>query len=275
MSSRFDRRTLLKGIGSSAAFTCFSELNSALRGQDVRQDSTTVKALVFDTFGTVVDWRSSVIAEGVAWGKAKGLHIDWADFADRWRLGYVPAMDKVRKGEIPWTRLDDLHRMILEELLKEFKIKDLSEEEIVSWSYVWRRLKPWPDSVEGLTRLKKRYVIAPLSNGNIALMANLARFAGLPWDAILGSELVKHYKPDNEVYLSAPYFLGLKPDEVMMCAAHASDLQAARRNGLRTGFIARPNEFGNGSAGVPDSAKPGEFDVVSVSVLDLARQMAA
>jgi 2-haloacid dehalogenase len=113
-------------------------------------------------------------------------------------------MDKVRKGEIPWTRLDDLHRMILEDLLKEFRIKDLSEEEIVSWSYVWRRLKPWPDSVEGLTRLKKRYVIAPLSNGNIALMANLAKFGGLPWDAILGAELVKHYKPDNEVYLSAP-----------------------------------------------------------------------
>jgi 2-haloacid dehalogenase len=275
MSSKFDRRTLLKGIGSSAAFTAFCELNSALRGQDVMQGSTTVKALVFDTFGTIVDWRSSVIAEGVAWGKAKGLHINWADFADRWRLGYVPAMDKVRKGEIPWTRLDDLHRMILEDLLKEFKIKDLSEEEIVSWSYVWRRLKPWPDSVEGLTRLKKRYVIAPLSNGNIALMANLAKFGGLPWDAILGAELVKHYKPDNEVYLSAPYFLGLKPDEVMMCAAHASDLQAARRNGLHTGFIYRPDEFGNGSAGAPDRAKPGDFDIVSVSVVDLARQMAA
>ena len=274
MSSKFDRRTLLKGIGSSAAFTSLSALNSTLRGQGVIQGSTTVKALVFDTFGTIVDWRSSVIAEGVAWGKAKGLHVNWAEFADRWRLGYVPAMDKVRKGEIPWTRLDDLHRMILEDLLKEFKIKDLSEEEIVSWSYVWRRLKPWPDSVEGLTRLKKRYVIAPLSNGNIALMANLAKFGGLPWDAILGSELVKHYKPDDEVYLSAPYFLGLKPDEVMMCAAHATDLQAARRNGLRTGFIYRPNEFGNGSAGVPDRAKPGDFDIVSDSVVDLARQMA-
>jgi 2-haloacid dehalogenase len=239
------------------------------------QGSATVKALVFDIFGTIVDWRSSVIAEGVAWGKAKGLNIHWADFADRWRLGYAPAMDKVRKGEIPWTRLDDLHRMILEDLLNEFRIKDLTEEEIMSWSYIWRRLKPWPDSVEGLTRLKKRYVIAPLSNGNIALMANLAKFAGLPWDAILGSELVKHYKPDNEVYLSAPYFLGLKPDEVMMCAAHAGDLQAARRNGLRTGFIYRPNEFGDGSAGVPDEAKPGDFDIVSVSVVDLARQMAA
>jgi 2-haloacid dehalogenase len=275
MNSRFDRRTLLKGIGSSAAVTSFSEWNSAFGAQDVRQDSTTVKALVFDTFGTIVDWRSSVIAEGVAWGRAKGLNINWASFADRWRQGYGPAMNRVRKNEIPWTRLDDLHRMILEGLLKEFEIKNLTEQEIVSWTYVWRRLKPWPDSVEGLTRLKKKYVIAPLSNGNIALMTNLAKFGGLPWDAILGAELVKHYKPDNEVYLSAPYFLGLRPEEVMMCAAHATDLNAARRNGLRTGFIYRPDEFRNGSAGVPDKAKPGDFDVVSVSAVDLAKQMGA
>jgi 2-haloacid dehalogenase len=275
MSSKLDRRTLLKGIGVSSAAISFPELNATLAAQEVRRDSTTVKALVFDTFGTIVDWRSSVIAEGMAWGKAKGLNINWADFADRWRLGYKPAMDKVRKGEIPWTRLDDLHRMILEDLLKEFKINNLTEEEKVSWTFVWRRLKPWPDSVEGLTRLKKKYVIAPLSNGNIALMANLAKFGGLPWDAILGSELVKHYKPDNEVYLSAPYFLGLKPEEVMMCAAHASDLHAARSNGLCTGFIYRPNEYGNGPVGVADKAKPGDFDVVSVSAVDLARQMGA
>jgi 2-haloacid dehalogenase len=275
VSSKFDRRTLLKGIGSSAAAVSFSEWNYATMAQEARPGSTMVKALVFDTFGTVVDWRGSVIAEGVAWGKAKGLNINWADFADRWRLGYIPAMNKVRTGELPWTRLDDLHRMILEDLVKEFKIQNLTEEEIVSWTYVWRRLKPWPDSVEGLTRLKKKYIIAPLSNGNIALMTNLARFGGLPWDAILGAELVKHYKPDNEVYLSAPYFLGLKPEEVMMCAAHASDLEGARRKGLRTGFIARPDEFGNGSAGVPDKVKPGDFDTVSVSLVDLAKQMGA
>jgi 2-haloacid dehalogenase len=209
----------------------------------------------------------------MAWGKAKGLNINWVDFADRWRLGYKPTMDKVRKGEIPWTRLDDLHRMILDELLQQFKIEGLTEEEKVSWTHVWRRLKPWPDSVEGLTRLKKKYVIAPLSNGNIALMTNLAKFGGLPWDAILGSELARHYKPDREVYVSASYFLDLKPEEVMMCAAHAPDLQAARGNGLRTGFIYRPNEFGNGPVGVPDKAKPGDFDVVSTSMIDLAQQM--
>jgi len=190
---------------------------------------TNVKALVFDTFGTIVDWRGSVIAEGTSWGKAKGLQIDWASFADHWRLGYRPTMDKVRKGELPWTRLDDLHRMILEDVLKEFKIQGLTEEEKVSWSHVWRRLGPWPDSVEGLTRLKTKYLIAPLSNGNIALITNLSKFGGLPWDAILGAELARHYKPDREVYASASYFLDLKPEEVMMVAAHASDLQAARQ----------------------------------------------
>lgn len=239
----------------------------------MKSEIANVKALVFDTFGTVVDWRSSVMAEGMVWGKAKGLNINWADFADRWRLGYRPAMDKVRKGEIPWTVLDDLHRMILEELLKEFKLEGLSEEEKVSWTHVWRRLKPWPDSVEGLTRLKKRYVIAPLSNGNMALMTNLAKFSGLPWDVILGSDLARHYKPDRELYVSAYRYLDLKPEEVMMCAAHLHDLQAARSNGLRTGFIYRPDEYGDGPVGVPDKAKPGDFDVIALSIIDLAQQM--
>jgi len=160
-----------------------------------------VKACVFDTFGTVVDWRSSVIAEATGWGKAKGLNIDWVECTDRWRLGYRPTMDKVRKGEIPWTNLDDLHRMILEKLLKQYKIEGLSEDEKVNWTHVWRRLKPWPDSDQGLTRLKKKYIISPMSNGNVALRTNLAKFAELPWDVILGTNLVKHCKPDREMYL--------------------------------------------------------------------------
>jgi 2-haloacid dehalogenase len=276
-----DRRKFLQVAGAGAAAISFSELDPVIAQQAkrnqraVKPELTNVKALVFDTFGTVVDWRASVIAEGMIWGKAKGLSINWSDFADRWRMGYAPAMDKVRRGELPWTMLDDLHRMILEDLLKEFKIEGLTEEERVSWTHVWRRLKPWPDSVEGLTRLKKRYVIAPLSNGNIALMTNLAKFGGLPWDAILGSELVRHYKPDREVYVSSYQYLDLKPGEVMMCAAHARDLQAARGYGLRTGFIYRPNEFGNGHAGIPDHAKPGDFDAVSASIVDLAQQMGA
>jgi 2-haloacid dehalogenase len=234
-----------------------------------------IKALVFDVFGTVVDWRSSVIAEGMAWGKAKRLAIDWAEFADQWRLGYQPAMQKVRNGEITWTRLDDLHRMILDDLLDHFRIEGLTEAEKIAWSHVWRRLKPWPDSVAGLTRLRQRYLIAPMSNGNIALMANLAKFGGLPWDAILGAELVKHYKPDRETYLSGPYFLDLKAEEVMMCAAHRFDLQAASSLGLRTAFIYRPHEFGDDSSVKPDRAKPGEFDVISTSLVDLAQQLGA
>jgi 2-haloacid dehalogenase len=234
-----------------------------------------VKACVFDIFGTVVDWRSSVIAEATEWGKVKRLNINWVEFTDRWRLGYKPAMDKVRKGEVPWTNLDDLNRIILEDLLKRYKIEGVSEGEKVDWAHVWRRLKPWPDSVPGLTQLKKKYIISPMSNGNTALMTNLAKFGGLPWDVILGSDLVQHYKPDRETYMSAPFYLDLKPEEVMMCAAHVTDLQAARGNGLRTGFIYRPDEFGNGLAGAPDKAKPGDFDVVSVSIIDLAQQMGA
>ena len=236
----------------------------------MKPELANVKACVFDVFGTVVDWRSSVIAESSNWGKAKGLHIDWAEFTDRWRLGYRPALDKVRGGEIPWTRLDDLHRMILENLLKQDKIEGLSEEEKVSWAHVWRRLKPWPDSVEGLSRLKKKYIISPMSNGNVALMTSLAKFGGLPWDLVLGSDLVKHYKPDRETYLSAPFYLDLKPAEVMMCAAHLGDLQAARGCGLRTGFIYRPHEYGDSSYALPDKAESGDFDVVSVSIIDLA-----
>jgi len=235
--------------------------------------TTPPKALVFDTFGTVVDWRGSIVAEGAVWGKAKGLNIDWAHFADRWRAGYGPSMEKVRKGELPWTKLDDLHRLVLEELLTEFKIAGLTEEEKDHWNHVWHRLKPWPDSIEGLTRLKRKFTITPLSNGNVALLTDMGKSAGLPWDAILSAELVRHYKPDREVYLSAAEFLGLKPGEVMMAAAHSGDLKAAHALGLQTGFIYRPNEYGPG--GRADKANPGDFDVVSTSIVDLAARLGA
>jgi len=252
---------LVVGIGSAAALT--------LRGETRLQ----VKALVFDTFGTVVDWRGSIIAEGMAWGKGKNLKVDWARFADRWRDGYAPAMEKVRNGQLPWTKLDDLHRMLLEDLLKEFGMTGLSEAEKDHWNRVWHRLKPWPDSVAGLTRLKKKYTIAPLSNGNVGLLNDMAKNAGLPWDLILSAELAKHYKPDREAYLTAVELLGLKPEEVMMAAAHSGDLTAARSFGLRTGFIHRPNERGPG--GRANQAKPGEFDIVSNDIVDLAAQMGA
>lgn len=281
MALRLDRREFLMVAGAGGVMMSHSDFLATRaqmtvnEPQRVKPDLGNVKACVFDTFGTVVDWCSSVIAEATGWGKAKGVNINWVEFTDRWRLEYRPTIDKVRKGEIPWTNLDDLQRMILEELLKQYKIEGLSEEEKVNWAHVWRRLKPWPDSVEGLTRLKKKYIISPMSNGNVALLTNLAKFAGLPWDVILGTDLVKHYKPDREMYLSAPFYLDLKPDEVMMCAAHSGDLHAARSYGLHTGFIYRPNEFGASSVDVPDKAKPGDFDVVSESIIDLAQQMGA
>jgi 2-haloacid dehalogenase len=231
------------------------------------------KALVFDTFGTIVDWRGSIVAEGLAWSKAKGVTVDWGRFADRWRAGYAPSMQKVRTGALPWTKLDALHRMILEELLPEFGMTGLTEEEKERWNRVWHRLKPWPDAVAGLTRLKKKYIIAPVSNGNVALLTNMAKHAGLPWDAILGAELARHYKPDKEVYLTAVDLLGLKPDETMMCAAHRGDLAAARGCGLRTAFIHRPHEFGPG--GRAETAKPGDFDVVAADAIDLAGKLGA
>jgi 2-haloacid dehalogenase len=279
MRFKLDRRGFLVAAGASVMATSFPGLHTAVAqqatggAQIVKPELANVKACVFDTFGSVVEWRSSIIAEATNWGKAKGLNINWVEFTDRWRLGLIPAWDKVRKGEIPWTNQDDLSRMILEDLLKQYKIEGLSEEEKANWAHVWRRLKPWPDSVEGLGRLKKKYIISPMSNGNVAQMTNLAKFGGLPWDVILASDLVKHYKPDREMYLSAPFYLDLKPEEVMMCAAHVFDLKAARSYGLRTGFIYRPNEYGGGPVGVPDNAKPGDFDVVSVSIIDLAQQM--
>jgi 2-haloacid dehalogenase len=231
------------------------------------------KALVFDTFGTLVDWRGSIIEEGTAWGKAKGLTIDWARFADRWRALYGPAMDRVRKGELPWTKLDGLHRMMLEEVLKEFNLQGLADEEKDHWNRVWHRLKPWPDTVAGLTRLKKMFTIAPLSNGNVSLLSDMAKNAGLPWDLILSAELARHYKPDREAYLVAAELLSLKPEQVMMTAAHRGDLEAARSFGLRTAFIHRPKEYG--PAGRADTAKTGEFDVVASDAIDLAAKLGA
>ncbi len=229
------------------------------------------QALVFDVFGTVVDWRSSIIREGEALGQEKNFDADWAAFADAWRSRYAPSMDRVRRGEIPWTKLDDLHLASLDKLLEEFGIEGLSEEEKNHFNRVWHRLDPWPDAVEGLVRLKQRYIIAPLSNGNVALLVNMAKKAGLPWDLILSSELVRHYKPDPETYLMAPDLLDLHPEQVMMVAAHPHDLRAARENGLQTAYVPRPLEFGPGKdAEPPDPA----FDLVAEDFIELHRKLA-
>ncbi len=235
--------------------------------------ANSVKALTFDVFGTVVDWRSSIIREGQLLSARKGFEIDWGEFADNWRAGYGPAMNRVRNGELPWTKIDDLHRMILDELVIEYGLVGLSEGELVDFNRAWHRLSPWPDTIAGLNRLKTKYVIATLSNGNVALLTNMAKNSGLPWDAVLSAELAKHYKPDPEAYLTAADLLGLSPEQVMMVAAHPGDLRAAARTGLRTAYVVRPLERGPGR--IVSNNTTGEFDYTANDFLDLARQLGA
>ena len=230
-----------------------------------------IKALGFDVFGTVVDWRTSVAREAEAAGRSKGNAIDWTAFAVAWRKLYQPQMQRVRSGELPWTKLDDLHRMSLDRLIVEFGIKGLTEEETDHLNRAWHRLDPWPDAVPGLTRLKTRHVLTTLSNGNVALMVNMAKRAGLPWDAILGAEPTRHYKPDPETYLGTADYLGVRPDQLMLVAAHNGDLAAASKVGLRTAFVPRPKEHGPGQT--RDLTPEGAWDFVATDFEDLARQL--
>lgn len=230
-----------------------------------------VKALTFDVFGTVVDWRSSIIREGEALGRARGLGVDWAKFADAWRGLYQPAMDEVRSGRRAWTRLDDLHGESLDRLLREFKVTGLTEGEIDHLNRAWHRLDPWPDAVPGLTRLRTKFVLATLSNGNVVLMVNMAKRAGLPWDAILGAEVARHYKPQPEAYLTTAALLGLAPSECLMVAAHDGDLAAASGQGFHTAFVPRPAEHGRGRPADVTPAR--EWDVVARDFVDLAAKL--
>ena len=267
-----NRRGFLKQllIFPTAMSLGVSGSNSAAAQSEV---ANSVKALTFDVFGTVVDWRSSIIREGQLLSARKGFEIDWGEFADNWRAGYGPAMNRVRNGELPWTKIDDLHRMILDELVIEHGLVGLSEGELDDFNRAWHRLSPWPDTVAGLNRLKTKYVIATLSNGNVALLTNMAKNAGLPWDAVLSAELAKHYKPDPEAYLTAADLLGLSPEQVMMVAAHPGDLRAAARTGLRTAYVVRPLERGPGR--IVSNNTTGEFDYTANDFLDLARQLGA
>ena len=233
----------------------------------------TVQALTFDVFGTVVDWRTSIIREGQILAANKGFDVNWGEFAEQWRGGYGPAMNRVRSGELPWTKIDDLHRMILDDLIEEYGLDELSETEREYFNRAWHRLVPWPDTVAGLYQLKRKYVITTLSNGNVSLLSNMAKNAGLPWDAVLSAELAKHYKPDPEAYLTAAELLSLPPEKVMMVAAHPGDLRAASRAGLRTAYVIRPLERGPGRE--VDKDEDGEFDYVATSFIDLARQLGA
>jgi 2-haloacid dehalogenase len=233
--------------------------------------SSSVRALVFDVFGTVVDWRGSIVREVRALARAKKLALDPEAFADAWRAGYQPAMAKVRSGELGWTKIDALHRMILDDLLKRFAVRGLKETEIDNLNRVWHRLRPWPDSRAGLKALKKHRIIGTLSNGNVSLLANMAKAGGLPWDCIFSGEIFHHYKPDPETYLGACELLSLEPAQVMMVAAHKNDLFAARACGLSTAFVRRPLEFG---PGVKKDMKPERaFDINADDFLDLARRL--
>ncbi|MBI2203786.1 MAG: haloacid dehalogenase type II [Candidatus Rokubacteria bacterium] len=235
----------------------------------------TVKALTFDVFGTVVDWRASIIREGEAFGRARGVGADWARFADAWRGLYQPSMDEVRSGRRAWTKLDDLHRESLVRLLDDFGITGLDAAAIDDLNRAWHRLDPWPDVVAGLTRLKRKFVLATLSNGNVALMVNMARRAGLPWDAILGAEPARAYKPRPDAYLRTADFLGLRPAECLMVAAHPNDLMAARGCGFRTAYVPRPLEHGPERAvAFRADARP-EFDVVAQDFVALADELGA
>lgn len=232
-----------------------------------------VKALTFDIFGTVVDWYSTIVHEGAAWGAAKGITVDWGQFALDWRGGYEPAMARVRRGELPWRTIDQLHRLILDELLVKYGITGLTAAEKEHWNRVWHRLTPWSDAVAGLQRLKARYIIAALSNGNMALLTNMAKHGGLPWDCILSAELARHYKPDPEVYQTAADLLGLPPEQVLMVAAHQHDLRGAQAVGLRTAFVLRPLEYGPTQR--PDPTVDPSFDLVAADFNVLADQLGA
>ena len=231
-----------------------------------------IRALIFDVFGTVVDWRGSIVRECRALGRTKKLAVDWDAFTDAWRGGYKPAMDRVRKGDLPWMSIDQLHRLILDDLLRQFGIDSLDESEIDHLNRVWHRLDPWPDSRQGLALLKRRHVIATLSNGNVSLLVNMAKHGRLPWDTVLSAELFRHYKPDPEAYLGAAAILGFEPQEVMMVAAHKDDLRAAKACGLKTAFVGRPREKG---PKVKVDVKPEpDFDYNAKSFIELARKLA-
>ncbi len=232
---------------------------------------TDVRAILFDVFGTVVDWRGSLVPELTAWGQAHGHAADWTGLVDAWRGGYAPSMDRVRRGELPWTNLDGLHRATLADIAPRFGLTGLSDAEMEWVNQGWHRLRPWADSVPGLRALHPRYILGPLSNGNVALLVDMARAAGLPWDVILCAEVFGHYKPDPETYLGACRLLSLDPRQVMLCAAHNSDLAAAQALGLRTAFIPRPAEYGPLQA--RDFAAEGEWDVVAADMQDFAARM--
>jgi len=228
-----------------------------------------VRALFFDVFGTLVDWRRGVAREAESVLKPLKVSLDWLAFADAWRDQYQPAMQEVRSGRIPYTKLDALHRRTLQTVLASFGVETLREAHLARLTLAWHRLDAWQDVPAGLAALRQRFLIAPVSNGNTAIMCDLARRNDFRWDAILGADVARNFKPQPVVYLAAADAFDLQPRECMMCASHSSDLEAAAANGLRTAFIARPEERPNSSESAPTTA----VDVIAESTLDLAAKL--
>jgi 2-haloacid dehalogenase len=271
-----ERRSASADIGAGRHFTKWHE--RAMVGQNSKEtktmpsDISAVKALVFDVFGTVVDWRTSLINDFTDWSRTRGITADWTALVDGWRAVYAASMDEVRKNpERGYVILDVLHRRSLEKLIAQLGITGLDDADLHHLTMGWHRLHPWPDSVAGLKRLKAKYIISPLSNGNVALLTNMAKFASLPWDLVMSAELFAHYKPDPETYLGAAKLLCLRPDEVMMVAAHNHDLKAAQKLGLKTAFVARPTEYG--PLQKYDFEAKGDWDIIAKDFGGIAEAM--
>jgi 2-haloacid dehalogenase len=271
----FTRRTLIRRgaalattgmLAGSGLFARSRALAQGAAGQPMPE----VKAVVFDTFGTVVDWRNGVAREAERLLKPMGYDVDWPAFAEAWRKEYGPSMEEVRSGRRPFVKLDILHRENLDRVLPRFKLDKIDEPTRAELNLAWHKLDAWPDVGPAFARLHKRFLMAPCSNGNIALMADVARRNNLPWDAILGSEIAQGYKPQPKVYLATCEAFNLKPAQVMMCAAHSGDLAAAQALGLRTGHIGRPGEGGPGTG---ETEPKGSFDVVGKNFQDFADKL--
>jgi 2-haloacid dehalogenase len=232
-----------------------------------------VRAVLFDTFGTVVDWRSGIASAVRAFAAGRALSLDPGAFADEWRARYEPSKEAVRSGRRPYVSLDTLHRENLDAVLRSYGIdpRAIEPSELTSLVAAWHYLPPWPDSAEGIRQLKRDFIVGPLSSGHTALLVNMAKAAGLPWDVILGSDISRAYKPSPEAYRKPAVLLGLDPGEVMLAAAHNNDLAGARRAGLATAFIARPTEHGSGQ--VTDLAAADDWDLTATSITELARQL--
>ena len=230
-----------------------------------------VKAILFDVFGTTVDWRSSIIVELERFGDENGLSADWNEVADRWRAGFRDLQGRIARGERDWITMDEIHREVLDELLRDLGVAELPEGKVAHLNRAWHRLNPWPDTVEGLTLMKRDHIVGTLSNGNLSLLVSLAKHGGLPWDCVLSTEMFGAYKPNPEVYLGAVKMLDAAPGEVIMVAAHAYDVDAAREAGLRTAYVFRPDEFGPGKGEAPGDTS--RFDVVASSFVELAERL--